>query len=314
MKPPSFSQGLPVDKKTLLTATFNRLLFLAMITIFQVITVEANPYTHIFPIYSGEVNPRSDTQPPRITILSPEHNSTFNMTSLSISFKAEVGESKSAENKMISNVYYKADWLENKTYVYEYVPTDLLVYEDESDFSATLNLTGIPEGRHSVIVYATERGTYYDPPFSEWPMWALEFSVKSYGFQIIGASTIFFTIDVTPLNVTVLSVTSHILSESGVSDVPLNFIINGLASKISYALDGQTNVTIVGNTTLSDLPYGLHSVIVYVWDAAGNVGTSETVTFTVEKPFPTTFAVAVSGSSVGVLAVGLLFYFRKRKR
>jgi hypothetical protein len=300
-------------RKTTLALTVSIVVLVAVVSGIQLVNlVWANPYSHIFPIYKGEFAPRSDTQPPRITISSPERNSTFNTNNLSISFKAEVGESKSADNKMILDVYYKADWLENNTYVYEYVPTGLLVYEEETDFSATLNLTGIPEGRHSVIVYATERGTYYEPPFSEWPMWALEFSVKSYGFQIVGASTIFFTIDVT-LNVTVLPIASHILSESGASDVPLNFIVNGLASKISYALDGQNNVTVAGNTTLSGLPYGLHSVIVYVWDALGNVGASETVTFTVEEPFPTTLAIAVSGASAGVIAMGLLVYFKKRK-
>jgi len=302
-----------VDKKTLLTATFIGLLFLAMITIFQAKLVGANPYSHIFPIYSGEVAPRSDTQPPRITILSPERNSTFETNSLSISFKAEVGESKSAENKMILDVYYKADWLGNNTYVYEYVPTGLLVYEKETDFSATLNLTGIPEGRHSVIVYATERGTYYEPPFSEWPMWALEFSAKSYSFQIVGASTIFFTIDVTPLNVTVLPIASHILSESGVSDVPLNFIVNGLASKISYALDGQNNVTIAGNTTLTSLPYGEHNVTVYAADNAGNVGASETIYFSIEEPFYTVPVATASLTSAIIVSAGLLVYFKKRK-
>jgi len=41
-------------------------------------SVRANPYSHIFPTDGGEVAPRSDTQPPKITILSPENNSTIN--------------------------------------------------------------------------------------------------------------------------------------------------------------------------------------------------------------------------------------------
>lgn len=276
-----------------------------------------NPYSHIFPVYSGEVTPRSDTQPPKITIFSPENNSTFNTKNVSVSFKVEVGESKSAESKMISDVYYKTDWLENNTYVYEYVPIAILVYEEEASFSSTLNLTDVPEGRHSVIVYATERGTYYDPPFSEWPMWALEFEVKSYGFQIVGGSTFSFVVDVTPLNVTVLPMTGEILSESGVADVPLNFTVNGSASKISYALDGQENVTISGNTTLAGLSKGLHNVIVYAWDNAGNVGASEAMSFRVAEPggFPTVPVVAVSSVSiVVVIAAGLLLVRKNRNR
>ena len=253
-------------------------------------SVWANPYSHIFPVYSGELAPRSDTQPPKITILSPDHNSTVNSNSLSVSFKVEVGESKSAYSSMIWNVYYKADWLENQVYVYEYVSnSSQQPNPTQTEYSTILNLTGIPEGRHSVMVYATERGTYFEPPFSEWPMWSLEFNVKSYGFQIVGASTVSFTFDNTPLTVAVLPIASQILSQSGTSDVPLNFTVNGSAAKISYALDGQDNVTIAGNTTLAGMSVGSHNVVVYVWDAAGNIGASETVSFTMAEPerFPT---------------------------
>jgi len=280
-------------------------------------SVLANPYTHIFPVYSGETAPRSDTQPPKITVLSPEHNSTLNTKSISVSFKVEVGESKSAESKMIWNVYYKADWLEDKTIVYEYVSTASTYPDTKSNFSATLNLTEIPEGKHSVTVCATEKGTYYDPPFSEWPMWALEFKVKSYSFQIVGASAISFAIDTTPLTVTVLPIADQILSESGTSDTPLNFTVNGSASEIWYTLDGQNKVEIAGNTTLADLSVGAHNVIVYARDAAGNLGRSETVAFTVAEleRFPTVPVVTLSSMSiVAVAAAALLFYNKKRRK
>ena len=275
-----------------------------------------NPYSHIFPIPSGEVAPRPDTQPPKIEILSPERNSTFNTNSVSVSFRVEVGESKSAESSMIWNIYYEADWLENKSYVYEYVPdSSQQSNPTRAEYSTILNLTGIPEGRHSITILATERGTYYDPPFSEWPMWALEFEVKSYGFQIVGASTVSFIVDVTPLNVTVLPILGKILSESGAANVPLNFTVNGSASKISYALDGHDNITIAGNTTLIDTPVGLHNVIVYVWDAAGNVGYSEILTFTVAEPeiFPAVQVATVSAISIAAVAAGLLLVRKRLK-
>ena len=277
--------------------------------------VWANPYSHIFPAYSGEADPPSDTQPPRITILSPERNSTLNTNNLHVSFKVEVGQSQSAESKMIQDVYYKADWLENKTYVYEYSPSSLNHPEKKTDFSTTLNLTGIPEGRHTVIICATENGTYYDPPFSEWPMWSLEFNVKTYSFQIVGASAVSFTIDVTPLNVTVLPITNQILVESGKSDVPLNFTVNGLASKISCALDGQDNVTIAGNTTLAGISIGAHNIVVYVWDEAGNVGCSEIISFTVAAPehFPVV-PVAILAIVAASAVIGLLYHERRKRQ
>jgi hypothetical protein len=304
-------------RKRIVALTVSIVIFVAALSGALLInSARANPYSHIFPIPSGEVDPRSDTQPPKITILSPEHNSTFNTTSLPISFKVEVGESKSAYSSMVWNVYYETDWLENQSYVYEYVPnSSQQPNPTQTEYSTILNLTGIPEGRHSIIIFATERGTYYEPPFSEWPMWALEFEVKSYGFQIVGASTIAFIVDVTPLTVTVFPVTSRILSESGAADVALNFTVNGSASRISYALDGQDNVTIAGNATLPSVSIGEHNVRVYAWDAAGNVGVSEIVVFTVAEPesFPTVLVVLVSAASIVAVATGGLLVYHKRR-
>jgi hypothetical protein len=57
---------------------------------------------------------------------------------------------------------------------------------------------------------------------------------------------------------------------------------------------------------------GVHNVTVYAWDTAGNVGASETITFTV-TPFPTAPVVAASVASIAVVTAGLLVYFKKRK-
>jgi len=53
---------------------------------------------------------------------------------------------------------------------------------------------------------------------------------------------------------------------------------------ISYSLDGQENVTISGNTTLTDLPNGSHNIIVYANDTSDNTGSSNKVYFTVSVP------------------------------
>jgi len=51
----------------------------------------------------------------------------------------------------------------------------------------------------------------------------------------------------------------------------------------------------------------------YANDTFGNIGASETITFTVaSEPFPTAPVVAVSGALTVV--AGLLVYFKKRKR
>ena len=67
------------------------------------------------------------------------------------------------------------------------------------------------------------------------------------------------------------------------SNVSLTFSVNELTSWIGYSLDGQANVTITENTTLTVLSLGEHSLIVYAKDTAGNTGTSETIYFSVTQ-------------------------------
>jgi N-acetylneuraminic acid mutarotase len=98
------------------------------------------------------------------------------------------------------------------------------------------------------------------------------------------------------------------------SSVPLVFTVNKPVNWTGYSLDGQENVTLTGNTTISGLTNGLHNVTVYAKDAFENMGTSETISFSVEVPFPTTLvAAAASAATIAVVGVGLLVYFRKRK-
>jgi hypothetical protein len=101
-----------------------------------------------------------------------------------------------------------------------------------------------------------------------------------------------------------------------VSSVLLNFTVDEAASHITYSLDGEENFTTAGNTTLTGVANGDHNLTVYAWDEAGNVGASETITFSVNAPFPITLvAVAsVSGISAVVVTTSLIVYFKKRKR
>jgi parallel beta-helix repeat protein len=99
------------------------------------------------------------------------------------------------------------------------------------------------------------------------------------------------------------------------SSVPLIFSTYEPVSSLSFSLDGQDNVTIAGNTTLSDLPNGFHNLKVYITDRSGNTGVSLPIHFTIAEPepFPTTL-VAASAATLAVVGAGLLVYFKKRKR
>jgi parallel beta-helix repeat protein len=118
-------------------------------------------------------------------------------------------------------------------------------------------------------------------------------------------------LDTTPPSISITSPENITYTENSVF---LNFSTNEPASRISYSLDGQDNVTVAGNATLNGLPNGSHHLTVYATDQSGNTGVSETVYFNVEVPFPVVPVAAASAATIAVAAVGLLVYFRKRKR
>ena len=103
------------------------------------------------------------------------------------------------------------------------------------------------------------------------------------------------------------------------SEVTLNFTVNRPVEWTSYSLDGQNNVTVTSNTTLTGLAVGLHNVTVYALDKYGNIGATETINFTVAvpvpepEPFPTAPVAAASIASVAAISAILLVYFKKHK-
>jgi hypothetical protein len=111
-------------------------------------------------------------------------------------------------------------------------------------------------------------------------------------------------------------------------------------STVTYSLDGKANVTIAGNSTLTNLPDGSHSLVVYANDTAGNMGKSETIFFTADtttpsptpsdyptqqptiEPSPTAYniqaedftpMIIIFGLVAGAVVIGLLVYFEKYK-
>ena len=118
--------------------------------------------------------------------------------------------------------------------------------------------------------------------------------------------------DTAPPSISTISPENKTINDS---NVPLTFSTSEPTSKISYTLNGQDNVTIIGNTTLNELPNGNHNLTVYATDLSGNTGVSEIVYFSVEvpEPFPTTLVAATVAPIAAFVAV-LIFYLKKRKR
>jgi len=126
-----------------------------------------------------------------------------------------------------------------------------------------------------------------------------------------GMSDSFYVLTTTPPEMSLLSPLNQTYYNSS---VPLVFTLNKPVVWMVYSLDGQENVTLTGNTTLSELANGLHNITVYAKDEFENTGASETISFSVEVPFPTTLVAVASTASVAAIGVGLLVYFRRRKR
>lgn len=106
--------------------------------------------------------------------------------------------------------------------------------------------------------------------------------------------------DITPPNILILSPENRTYS---VRDFSLTFTVNEETSSMKYSLDDHPNMTVAGNTTFTDLLDGLHYVIVYANDTAGNMGASDIVYFGVDTVPPSIADVSQSPAPDKVSAV-----------
>jgi len=179
------------------------------------------------------------------------------------------------------------------------------IFREGKSYSAMLE--GLSDGWHTLTVTVTGESAYDEDPGS---------SMKGNKKTLSDSVLVTFRVDTQAPSISLLSPRSE---NRASADVALNFILSKPVEHISYSLDGKDNVTINGNTTLNGLTSGVHSITVYACDATGNMGASETVTFTVNsdsEPFLQTNLFSVI---IGVVALGLsvgavgIFYGKKHK-
>jgi hypothetical protein len=191
---------------------------------------------------------------------------------------------------------------ENKTYTVEDVSLSFTVDESTSwmgysldgqmnvTISGNTTIIGLSEGTHTMTVYANDTAGN------------------------MGASdAVYFTVDTVSPSIEILSPENKTCTTSSVS---LSFTVDESTSWMGYSLDGQANVTITGNTTLSGLSDGSHSLIVYSKDIAGNTGASEIIYFSTKTQETEPFPIWIVATMVIIAIVGatLLIYFTKIKK
>jgi hypothetical protein len=270
-------------RKTLPTVAFILALWLSAVAgVHFVGLAHANPF-----MYYGSVSPPADASPLIISVSSPKNNTIYSVNSIKLTFN--LNTSNTSIHYLLA-AYFEADWLQENVTVYK---QNVYSPEFPNFWNYKENFCNLSDGEHSVVIYARGGGGYAE---------GLTYNF----FDMTTISVIDFTIDTTPPSISSFSVENKTYSTS---DVPLTITVNEPVSQVSYSLNGQKNVTVSGNTTLTDLPNGNYNVVVYATDLAGHVGASEIIAFTVSKPDLTIIAATVSI----VLCVGLSVYFKKRK-
>jgi len=254
---------------------------------------KANPYLHYEPI-----PPPSHVKPPAISLNGLENKTAYDSNTISLNLNVSL-EPLLNYGLYITEVSYQRDWKDTIATIYkEAVGSGQFI----TDFSMNLTLAEIPEGSHSITFVVSSHGGVADGLTLKY-------------FNMRTNSSAYFTVDTTSPNVMILALENRTYDNH---DVLLDFAVNEPYDEASYSLDGEKNVTVAGNTTLTGLSVGVHSVKVFVWDPAGNVGASETATFSVAKPEPEPFAtipvLIIVVVSVAVAGLGLLVYFKKRGR
>jgi hypothetical protein len=246
-----------------------------------------------------------------ITIQSPE-NKTYNENNVTLAFTIESGaQPVEYFNGTLFSLYLRHGealdydtsklinlmWHTNLLDEFPFSPFLTLSNLGNNLYVGNSTLTNLSQGSHNITIWIRAEKNYL-----------------SYGVRVgYVLTTVSFNIDSTPPHVTILSPESKAYNTS---DVPLDFTVNETASQITYSLDGQENITAAGNMTLTRLSNEAHNVTVYAADEAGNMGASETVTFTVAvpEPFPLVPVAVASVAVVAVVIAGLLLYFKKRKK
>jgi hypothetical protein len=108
--------------------------------------------------YKGEIPPPANANPPTVTIFSPE-STAYATDTVNLTFHVR------SFGLPLYKVYYITDWQENNVIVYDLSQPPENPYAIRpiiTQFPYNITLTGVPEGKHNITVYAVEQGQSSD--------------------------------------------------------------------------------------------------------------------------------------------------------
>jgi outer membrane protein assembly factor BamB len=170
----------------------------------------------------------------------------------------------------LCNVTYKASWENQYRTIYQWSYNSLYNREDDDPnshflFSYTVDLRNAPLGPQQIEVTASGVGYLFG--LSSW-----------YIYFGSGSSSIHFIVAADPPAIDVVSPENK---EYNNDNIPLVFYTEEETPWLGYNLDNLANVTVNGNTTLTGLSDGYHSITVYANGTKWNAGKSSDVLFKV---------------------------------
>jgi len=165
-------------------------------------------------------------------------------------------------------------------------------------FKGTVTLPELPQGTYNLTVYAQYNRK--EGADLKWP-------------NMADVQTVQFTVNLgVPPTVTLLQFNST--PKTAGENVSVNFAVDAPINWAGYSLDGQTNITVSGNFTLTNLEAGEHNVTVYAVDPLGNMGASETKYFAVVEPEKTQVWLPVALAIVAAAVFGGSLILHRRER
>jgi hypothetical protein len=233
---------------------------------------------------------------------SPKENGLYSNGTIKACFNVTLIDPNSLSVGLGVTIY-RGDWMQSDVWCpypngEPYHPYQISETKERKSFlQYNFSINEIPSGRHRIEFKAHTQGSFMDNN-NTLNIFNLD-QTLSINFSLHLAPSIKPLIDQSP-NVTF-------------SSFPLNFTVDQPTSWLGYSIDNLANVTIDGNTTLTGLSAGNHSLFVFGNNTFGDMAKSETINFAA-KELENSLALAVVAPVIIaiIISLGLLVYFRRR--